>query len=65
MKNLEILRESRFGKAFVTFNGGDVKKPDEKLKFAMTATFGVTGYEVYMMMLRLINVSSIIKKSFI
>ena len=56
-QNLRILKESRFAKAFVTFKGGDVKKPDEKLKFAMTATFGVAGYEVYKMILRLINVS--------
>lgn len=52
-----ILKDSRFAKAFVTFNGGDVKKPDEKLKFAMTATFGTAGYEVYKMILRLTNVS--------
>ena len=56
-KNLQILTESRFSKAFVTFNGGDVKKPDEKLKSAKTLTFGTTGYEVYKMLLRIMNVS--------
>ena len=56
-QNLDVLTESRFSKAFKTFNGGDVKKPDEKLKSAMTVTFGTAGYEVYKMSLRIMNVS--------
>ena len=57
-QNLDVLTESRFSKAFKTFNGGDVKKPDEKLKSAMTVTFGTVGYEFYKMLLRIMNVSS-------
>ena len=56
-KNLQILTETRFSKALVTFNGGDVKKIDEKLKSATTLTFGTAGYEVYKMLLRIMNVS--------
>ena len=55
---MDVLTESRFSKAFKTFNGGDVKTPDEKLKSAMTVTFGTVGYEVYKMLLRIMNVSS-------
>jgi hypothetical protein len=42
---------------FVTFNGGDIKKPDGKLEIDMKATFGDAGWELYKMLLRIVNVS--------
>jgi hypothetical protein len=44
---------------FVSFNGGDIKKPDAKLEQDMKATFGEAGWELFLMMLRLVNVSNI------
>jgi len=46
-------------KMFVSFNGGDIKKPDAKLEKDMKATFGEAGWELFLMMLRLVNVSNI------
>ena len=60
IKNIAILTESRYGKMFVTFNGGDIKKPDAKLEQDMKATFGKAGWQLYLMLLRLVNVSKVI-----
>ena len=32
LRNIAILNESRYEKMFVSFNGGDIKKPDGKLE---------------------------------
>ena len=40
LRNIAILNESRYEKMFVSFNGGDIKKPDAKLEQDMKATFG-------------------------
>jgi len=61
-RNIEILNESRYEKIFVTFNGGDIKKPDAKLEMDMKATFGEAGWELYKMLLRLVNVSNVHRK---
>lgn len=53
-KNLAILKESRLNKVFVTFNGRDVKSPGIDFKNSLTATFGEMGYEIYIMLDRLI-----------
>jgi len=56
-KNLAIMKESRLNKVFVTFNGRDVKSPSKDFKESLTATFGEMGYEIYIMLDRLIWVS--------
>jgi hypothetical protein len=59
LRNIAILNESRYEKMFVSFNGGDIKKPDANLEQDMKATFGEAGWELFLMMLRLVNVSNI------
>jgi hypothetical protein len=61
-RNIEILNESRYEKMFVTFNGGDIKKPDGKLEIDMKATFGEAGWELYKMLIRIVNVSFFTKE---
>ena len=56
-RNFAILKESRFNKLFVTFNGRDVKAPGKDFKSSLIATFGDVGYEVYLIINRLICVS--------
>ena len=62
LRNIEILNESRYEKMFVTFNGGDIKKPDGKLEIDMKATFGEAGWELYKMLIRIVNVSFLQRK---